>query len=350
MKSSEVFSDFSSLSRYFYKFLVIGLLLIALPLVFIIILAVWYPGIVTNKWLVLALAIGFVVKALAMSYYLMKKHLFPLEEVISTVKSLSNEQQLVLGNGESLTLGEEILTPLKSSLNKLDYLLKEKHDIIEILSQQTIASLKGGYEMAEELVGKATNNEINHLAANLKRLVESNIATLSFVLEVLKSDSVIGIQLTPKKVVVSAEINTILSQYRVILKQKNLNVCLRVKDDFFVVADPSHFHQVLQSLIYHVIDFAAPKDVIVINTVPGHEYKLIYIGVQDLSIHQKHTSFPPSLEEIDPLVGFNDLGLYLALKIMEKHHGKIKLFSDEHGESKIFSIEVKHDLKAVSQK
>jgi signal transduction histidine kinase len=226
-----------------------------------------------------------------------------------------------------------LLTEIQTTITKLDTLITEKSDMIDLLSHDLrspvgrILSLSGLIKSDDAEQKDLYADYISNECKGLLRLLEN-------ILLMLKEDS-----MTFRLVSVNLKqlIMETVSFFDFAVAEKNLNLKVAIDDSLYILVQADLFTQAVRNIIGNAIKFSSDGKAILIS------------GRQDvdhiaLSIRDEGLGFIPSdIQRIfDRFTGAGKkgthgetsvgLGLYLSKKIVERHGGR--LIADSEGPNK----------------
>jgi PAS domain S-box-containing protein len=155
------------------------------------------------------------------------------------------------------------------------------------------------------------------ITREVSRLEEILRDTLSFVKQV---------KLSKESVEIVDIINETISLFSQEIKQKGINLQTDLKGAFRLEVDPNRIKEALINIISNAIQILKEGDTLIINTYSSGGYGIIEIKDTGCGIKEKDLPFI-----FDPFYTTKTegtgLGLAIAHRVIEEHHGKIKVYS-----------------------
>lgn len=217
---------------------------------------------------------------------------------------------------------------------------------------QRVKQFTSGHALVDE-VARRIRNPLNALLLNIDNL-ENEIADLdrdkarerlrrmrntiaeldSLVCEVLRFSEVPKLRLTV------IDVNTLIREIETFVKpessRKGLAVRMNLQDVPVIEADPIQIKQAILAILLNAIENSPPSGSIALGTRAGDSNVSINVEDQGEGIQPAHRNriFDPFFSTKEGRIG---LGLALALKIINMHHGQIT-FTSEIGKGSSFVI------------
>ncbi|MES2701081.1 MAG: HAMP domain-containing sensor histidine kinase [Bacteroidota bacterium] len=232
-----------------------------------------------------------------------------------------------------------LLNEIQTTITKLDTLITEKSDMIDLLSHDLrspvgrILSLSGLIKTDEPDQKDLYADYISNECKGLLRLLEN-------ILLMLKEDT-----MTFRLVSVNLKqlISETVSFFDFAVAEKNLNLKVSIDESLYILVQADLFTQAVRNIIGNAIKFSSDGKAILIS------------GRQDvdhiaISIRDEGLGFVPSdiKRLFDRFTGAGKkgthgetsigLGLYLSKKIVERHGGKLLAESDGPNKGATFTI------------
>ena len=252
--------------------------------------------------------------------------------------------------GEEKQLGEmfnemaDILTTNIDKLREVETLRKElianvSHDL-----RTPIAIIRGYIETLQIKEESLTINERRCYINTVKESIEKLEKLISELFELSKLEAN---QVKAKKEPfnVSELISDIINKYRLLAKNRNINISIELSKDLPVVyADVSLIERVMQNLIDNAMKFTPNGGKITIKTVKNYENKAKIIvadtgiGIAEIDKEKIFKRYYKSNNYADFKEG-TGLGLAIVKKILDLHNSSLELFSTEN-EGSVFEFKL----------
>jgi len=237
--------------------------------------------------------------------------LLETEKQINTIKHTIEKQKMDLQLAEQgkndliVYLAHDLKTPLASVIGYLN-LLNDEKQISEELREKYIAITLDKAERLEDLI-----NEFFEIA----RFNLSNI-TLQY-----------------SKINLSLLLQQLVYEFNPILKEKNLRCCLDMKDQLFIRCDADKIQRVFDNLLRNAYFYSFNDTNIIITAFENNQNLIIrFINYGDAiskeNLELIFEQFYRLNSSRDTKNGGAGLGLAIARKIVELHHGTITAKSE----------------------
>ncbi len=226
-----------------------------------------------------------------------------------------------------------LLSNIHATITKLDALIIEKSDMIDLLSHD-LRSPVGRIISLSSLIKTENGSEKELYADYITNECKGLLRMLENILLMLKEDnhifSLASVNL--KKVVMEA-----VSFFDFAIAEKNLKLDIEIDDSLYVYVQPDLFTQAIRNILGNAVKFSPDGKTIHISG--KQEKEQISLSIRDEGLGLKPTDIAKIFDRFttagkkgthgEASVG---LGLYLSKKIIEKHQGK--LIADSKGINK----------------
>ncbi len=234
-----------------------------------------------------------------------------------------------------------LLNDIQATITKLDLLLGEKSDMIDLLSHDLrspvgrIMNLSGLIKTDDDSNKELYADYITNECKSLLRILEN-------ILLMLKDDNH-SFRMT--NVNLKNIIDETVGFFDFALAEKSLSVGMAIDESVHVIVQPELFTQAIRNIIGNAIKFSSDGQTIYISARQDKEQVSLIIQDEGLGllpadmrkIFNRFTSAGKSGTRGETSVG---LGLYLSKKIIERHGGKLTAYSDGINKGATFTIEL----------
>ncbi len=338
-------SQFKPLTKYSYKFLFIAFLGIHIPLIGIIIYILFGNHDVLSRGEVIIWVLIFTLLATGMTLYILNQLLIPL--TISK-NALENYVRLRTIPNLPVTYKDEagvLMQKVQNTLMTMDEFVQTKNDMIGLISHDLRSPINRNLGLIDLVISENKDPELDTYLKMIQKESQKQINLLGYLLEQLKREE-IEIGENQKETVLLQEVITKkLESLGHLIEQKQLQVNLNISDELRIKVDRELFGQVIQNLIHNATKFSNPGQKIDISASLDSDF--IKIRITDYGV-----GFSPSSSEL-LFQRFTDLGrkgtqgeestgigLYLSRRIIERHSGSLKGFSEGKNRGATFEIQL----------
>ncbi|CAL2103327.1 His Kinase A (Phospho-acceptor) domain-containing protein [Tenacibaculum sp. 190130A14a] len=219
---------------------------------------------------------------------------------------------------------------------KTDFINNITHELKTPLATLTLATKMLGKREVKE--------QSNLLDATIKTVERQNVRLQKLIDQVL--DNSLGFReiiLEKKEVRLSAYLHTLLNDFELSVKERNVNLNLGFSDvDIIVFIDKFYFTTALLNILDNAVKYGSSN--IIVNVEIKHEH--LEIGIKDDGIGVSRTEqellfdkfYRVPTKEVHNVKGLG-LGLYYSNQVVKAHRGSISLESKE-GKGTLFVIKI----------
>ncbi|MFP4291899.1 MAG: sensor histidine kinase [Cyclobacteriaceae bacterium] len=237
-----------------------------------------------------------------------------------------------------------LMRSVQHTIEHLDELLREKQDLIALLSHDLRSPVNTSSSLAELIKMKTTDPEIINYCDHILAQNTKQMSLLTTVLNLLREDARSQDELAREQVELKYLVEEALQQLRMDMTQKKISAEVDIPDALRVSVQRDVFVQVLINIIHNAIKFSPREKQI---SISADQYKTkVYINVRDegigfvnpteiRNIFERFTSFRRKGTEGEPTTG---IGMYLSRKIIRQHQGEIEVSSEGLNKGTTFRI------------
>lgn len=317
--------------NYALKFFVAMLPLLLLCLVLLVLLGLVQAGNIYIPVPVIFIT-GFVLIALStiLIISLFKKLLSPLTLAETALDNYTKDRlipELPVEYGDEAGI---LLSKIQAAIGKLDGLITEKSDMIDLLSHDLRSPV--GRILGLSNIIKTANDEEKVLYADyISNECSGLLSMLENILLMLKEDSTVFRleHVNLKKMILET-----VSFFHFPIAEKNLVLNVNINESIYVYVQQSLFVQAIRNLLGNAIKFSPEGKVIDITGAEETDKIAIVLkdqglGFNPMDIQKIFDRFTTAGKKGTHGEHSTGLGLYLSKKIIEKHNGK--LLADSKG-------------------
>ncbi|MCR9082739.1 MAG: HAMP domain-containing histidine kinase [Cyclobacteriaceae bacterium] len=336
-------SRISKLSKYSYKFLFIAFLGIHIPLIGIIIYSLLGNHVELTQGQIIFWILIFTLIATGITLYLLNQLLAPLILSKEALENYIESRKLPsLPSGYKDEAGV-LMQKVQNTLVTMDELVQAKNDMIELISHDLRSPINRNLGLIALAISENQESEIDEYLKMIEKESKKQINLLGHLLKQLEREE-IEIGEDQKEIVLLK--NLIIQKLETladIIKQKRLQVNINISDQLKIKVDKELFGQVLQNLIHNASKFSNSEQIIEISAEqePNH----LKIKVRDFGIgfstenserlFRRFTDMGRLGTQGEESTG---IGLYLSRRIIERHSGSLRGFSDGKNKGATFEI------------
>lgn len=293
---------------------------------------------------VLLLAFGFTFLAAALNLLALNQMVIPIRKAKNALLAYLSERRLP---DLPMQFRDEVgvmMQSVQKTIISLDQLLKEKKDMMALLSHDIRSPLNTSSSLAELIRIKSDDPEIKSYCEKIQQQNAKQIRLFNMVLELLREEEQENQNLSTEKVALTELVDEVVNSLSLEINQKELDLQLAVPDAINIHVQRTAFTQVLVNLIHNAIKFSPRNASISIGAgktdtevrIEISDEGIGFASEKDLQqIFQRFTKVRRKGTEGEPSTG---LGLYLSRKIVRRHGGELKADSGGANKGSTFSI------------
>lgn len=343
MRTYHILSKISFLNKYSYKFLFVAFVGIHIPLLGIILFALFATAISTTTFILITL--GLTLGATALTLKILNSLLAPIIEGKTALKAYVEHSTVpdlpIIYTDE---VGE-MLKNIQYTIECLDEVDKEKQEVTELISHDLRTPVLQTIDIIKFL--KEDGDDPQQREENLSLLDEISSKQLKFLEGILKILKTKHIEMGLKNfevLSVSEIISDLIKDHKKEIAAKQLVVVNTFPEHVKINGHALGMKQILENLLSNAIKFSEQNGEI--HFLGNSDNNCAQIIIKDhgtgFNERTKQTLFskfvPGHLGTSgEPTTG---LGLYLTKKIVEKHGGTIDSHSDGEGKGAQFVISI----------
>ena len=234
-----------------------------------------------------------------------------------------------------------LLNDLQATLTRLDTLLVEKSDMIDLLSHDLRSPVARILSLSN-LIKDDTETDKELYADYIMNECRSLLSMLENILLTLKEDSQ---EFRVERVNLSKLIKETKSFYDFAIAEKNLNVDIDISDDIYIFVQRQLFTQAVRNILGNAIKFSPDSKAISISGRQNMDEISLTIqdeglGFKPVDIQRIFNRFTTAGKRGTHGESSTGLGLYLSKKIIEKHGGNLLAESEGENQGACFTIKL----------
>lgn len=344
MKIYRFLSKVKFLNSYSIKLLFIAVVGIHIPLIGLAIFLSSRLAANINTEQVFLLTFGLTFLASALSLYILNEMVVPVKRAKNALRTYMTERKLPhLPTHYTDEVGV-LMRSVQKTLESLDDLIKEKQDMMALISHDLRSPISTTISLAELIKLENKDEEIHDYCDKIIEQNEKQLHLIQTVLNMLRQDHFYVEEAEKYPHQLTDLISKAVRSLEVDLTQKNISLINEVPAALEVKVQQDTFLQVLINIIHNAIKFSPRNSPITVSA--QRLGKKINIQIQDYGIgfesekdqekvFERFTSLRREGTEGEPTTG---IGLYLCKKILQRHKGEIYLTSEGSHKGSTFHI------------
>lgn len=331
-------------SDYSLKFLFIAFLGVHIPLIVLIIAIVfdWMP---LKGWNVILVALIATLVATGLTLFLLRSLLWPILEAKNALQNYTRKKIIPALPVHYTDEAGTLLQQVQISIDSMDALLKERKDILTLLSHDLRTPFSQLTGIAELLQTEKDPELIVKYGAMIQKMAEEQLVFIQDIIQILETgkDDVISHVFGAKNI---AEIVTAsIAMQQLSAERKQIQITVHPIPSIHVKCNARLLTQAISNIIGNAIKFShrGGEVIIKLHVFSGHIHLLIAdkgIGFESGKaelLFQKFTSEGKTGTDGEVSSG---VGLYLTRKVIQNHAGMIAAFSEGKNKGAVFTIQL----------
>ena len=226
---------------------------------------------------------------------------------------------------EDISKRKRIESDLAASNAELErFAYSASHDLQEPLRKITMFS----ESLKARLVGRLQDGEAEYELGRIANAAARMKAMVSALMELSRAGRS---ELTLKEFSVASLIHDAVEQLEALTRESNANI--RTQGDVKIEADYAALVHVFQNLITNSIRYAKPEEAPQMEIEIKLQSKQVCVSVRDnamgIPAELREAAFEPFRRFVDKSVSGSGMGLAICRRIIERHHGSIKVVDSE---------------------
>lgn len=343
MKIYSFLNQLGWLKSYAHKFLIITFLGIHIPLIGVILFILFSPkGSFTNGEII-GIVLALTLVATGITLWVLNQLIKPVSLASEALKKYRESKEIIsIPTSYNDEMGQ-LLKDLRATIHVTDRVIREKEDIIGLISHDIRSSIGTMINLSEVLELDAKDETIKMEAHELQKLGNKTLNILRDTLLLLKTDSIGMSEKSLSPILIHQFINSELKVHQPNIEQKDLRVELLVSPSDEIRCQPEFLQHIIDNLVTNAIKFSHKGGLI---RIKGRQEDGQYI----LSVIDQGLGFDPEVKEhiFNKFTKYgkqgtmgessSGLGLYLSRLLAEKQGGKIEAHSEGENKGAQFTV------------
>jgi len=331
-------------SNYTLKFLFIAFIGVHIPLI-ILIMAIVFEWIPLKSWSVILVALVATLIATGLTLLLLKSLLWPILQAKNALQDYTRKKIMpslpVLYTDEA----GQLLQQVQVTIDSMDALLKERKDILTLLSHDLRTPFSQLIGLGELLQSETDPLVSAKYGTTIQKLAEEQLVFIKDIIQLLETgkEGEISHVFEAKNIADIVSLSIHMQELSATSKQIQLNVhpipAIKVKCNSRLLS------QALSNIIGNAIKFSHHNGEVIVklHVFSGHIHILVVdkgIGFEPGKaelLFQKFTSEGKTGTDGEMSSG---VGLYLTRKVIQNHGGVIAAFSEGKNKGAVFTIQL----------
>lgn len=334
-----ILSNIKFLKKYSFKFLFVAFLGIHIPLIGLIIFLVFNTN-ELNPISILLLVLVMTLIATCATLLILNNLLRPITMTKEYVADYINYKKLPeLPTHYTDEVGI-LMKKIQFSLITLDDLLKEKQDLISLMSHDLKNPLAAVINYSELMI---TDPKFGPIAQKIKEASLTQKEIINSVLDLLENESIVITESMKQNVKISDIFEKVITMFEEKINNKNIKVNQQFNINEIKV-NKNLFSQVITNILGNSLKYTENGSISINVNLKDNN---VVISIKDTGIgfdqsvadrlFDRFTKYKRKGTQNENTTG---LGLYLCKKIIERHGGSISAFSEGKGLGSEFVIKL----------
>ncbi|MFZ6025213.1 MAG: sensor histidine kinase [Bacteroidota bacterium] len=331
-------------SSYSLKFLFIAFLGVHIPLIILIISIVfnWMP---LKGWNVIIVVLIATLIATGLTLFLLRGLLWPILEAKNALLNYTRKKIIPVLPVQYTDEAGTLLQQVQISIDSMDALLKERKDILTLLSHDLRTPFSQLSGLAELLQTEKDPELIVKYGAMIQKMADEQLVFIQDIIQILETGKDDEIAHVFEVKDIGKIIATSIAMQQLSAERKQIQVTVHPIPSIRVKCNTRLLSQAISNIIGNAIKFShrGGEIIIKIHVFSGHIHLLIAdkgIGFESgkaESIFQKFTAEGKTGTNGEVSSG---VGLYLTRKVIQNHGGLIAAFSEGKNKGAVFTIQL----------
>lgn len=343
LQTYHILSKIKFLKKYSFKFLFVAFLGIHIPLIGLIFFILFADITNISPWTILILVLLMTLIATGITLWILNSLLKPIlitKEFLSEYINNNKILELPINYNDEVGI---LMKEIKYSISTLDELIKEKQDLIGLMSHDLKNPITAVMNYSELL---STDAKFSPIGEKIKEASNTQKDIINSVLQMLEQGSILVTEEMKSKENINELFEVVISLFENQLKEKNISIInnLNVLNNQNIFVNRNLFLQVLTNIVGNSVKFTENGQ-ISLNFLIEDKFAKIQVidnGIgfdQNISnnLFDRFTKYKRKGTNNEATTG---LGLYLCKKIIDKHQGSIEAFSEGKGLGSKFTITI----------
>jgi len=331
-------------SNYTLKFLFIAFIGVHIPLI-VLIMAVVFDWIPLKGWNVILVALAATLIATGLTLLLLKSLLWPILQAKNALQDYTRKKVIPSLPVHYTDEAGQLLQQVQIAIDSMDALLKERKDILTLLSHDLRTPFTQLIGLGELLQSEKSEELSAKYGAIIQKMAEEQLIFIKDIIQILE----IGKEDEISHVFEARNIADILSlsidMQQLSAVRKQIQISVHPVPAIQVKCNSRLLSQAISNIIGNAIKFShrGGEVIVKIHVFSGHIHLLVAdkgIGFDSgkaALLFQKFTSEGKMGTDGEVSSG---VGLYLTRKVIQTHGGMIAAFSEGKNQGAVFTIQL----------
>jgi signal transduction histidine kinase len=343
----QLFAERGFLSRkYSLKFLFIAFMGVHIPLI-VIIVSIAFGWIALTAWSIILLTLIATLVATGITLYLLHGLLWPIEESSKALHAYANQ-----GHMPNLPIhypdeAGVLLKQIQLTIDSIDALIKERKDLLSLLSHDLRSPLSQLHGIGELLRNNPSPEDVEQYGKMITHVCTTQLSFINDIVQLLEVDNSSGqhsLQLYERKGVREIVTEAIDLQ-TAFAGRKQVSIEVIDFPDVSIKCNKRLLVQAISNIIGNAIKFSyrGHQVLIKVHQFSGHLHLVVAdsgIGFENGKAEMIFQKFTPEGKTGTEGEQSTGMGLYLTRKIIQNHNGMIAAFSEGINKGAVMTIQL----------
>lgn len=331
-------------SNYTLKFLFIAFIGVHIPLI-VLIIAIVFEWIPLKGWNVILVALLATLVATALTLLLLRSLLWPIHQAKTALHNYTRKKMVPSLPVHYTDEAGQLLQQVQVTIDSMDALLKERRDILTLLSHDLRVPFTQLISLGDLLQTENGAALASKYGAMIHKMASEQLVFIQDIIEILQT----GRDEEVSHIFEAKNIRDIvlmaIDMQQVAASRKDITITIHPVPDIQVKCNTRLLSQAISNIIGNAIKFSHRGDEVIVklHVFSGHIHLLVAdkgIGFESGNaelLFNKFTSEGKTGTEGEVSSG---VGLYLTRKVIQNHDGMIAAFSEGKNKGAVFTIQL----------
>jgi signal transduction histidine kinase len=331
-------------SNYTLKFLFIAFIGVHIPLI-VLIMAIVFDWMPLKGWSVILVALVATLVATGLTLLLLRSLLWPILQAKNALQDYTRKKVIPSLPLHYTDEAGQLLQQVQITIDSMDALLKERRDILTLLSHDLRTPFSQLIGLGELLQSEKDQEMSAKYGAIIRKLSEEQLVFIKDIIQILET----GDEHEISHVFEAKNIADILSQsmdmQQLSAARKQIKITVHPIPTIRVKCNGRLLSQAISNIIANAIKFSHHDGEVIIklHVFSGHIHVLIAdkgIGFESGKAELLFQKFTPEGKTGTDGEVSSGVGLYLTRKVIQNHGGMIAAFSEGKNKGAVFTIQL----------
>lgn len=332
--------------KYSAKFLFIAFLGVHIPL-FVIIVALAFNWMGLTDWNIIVLTLVATLISTGGTLYLLQGLLWPIDESVKALQGYSTNG--TIPNLPTYYTDEAgvLLKQIQLTIDSIDALIKERKDLLSLLSHDLRTPLNQLHGIGELLRNDPTPKEVQQYGMIIMQVCHTQLSFINDIVHLLEVDANAGMATRQlyERMGIAEVLQEALEAQNAFAARKQVKIEVITFQDTHIKCNKRLLVQAISNIIGNAIKFSYRDGQILIKVhqFSGHLHLVVAdsgIGFEPGKAEKIFQKFTPEGKTGTEGEQSTGMGLYLTRKIIQNHNGMIAAFSEGINKGAVMTIQL----------